>query len=195
MKERETQPTPDKQVAAPTSIVQGKLKKQSGFSKFMRSLIADDLPSVKGHILDDVLRPAISGFIINAVTDAISMVFRDGGDVRRDRSRADRVSYREYYPSSASRDDKKDDYRGYSDETPTVPARSDCVKVQNAMHDILNRYHYVRVSDLLDLCNLPSKYTDSKYGWVTHEEIDRAKFYRMANGWYSIEMPPSHPLD
>lgn len=177
-------------------VVKGKLKKQSGFARFLRSLIADDLPSVKEHILDDVLRPAISGFVINAVTDAISMVFKDGDRSRRDYTTASKVSYRDYYsgpkPSGKS---YNDDYRGYSDENPTVPSRSDCEKVQRAMHDILNQYHYVRVSDLLDLCSLPTKYTDSKYGWTTHEEIDRARFYRTSGGWYAIEMPPSHPLD
>lgn len=175
-----------------TPVVQGKLKKQSGFGKFLRSLIADDLPSVKEHILDDVLRPAISGFIINSVTDAISMIFKDGGSSRN--VTASRVSYRDYYDDRSPGRSKRTSTIEHR-EDPTVPTRTDCKKVQKAMHEILDHYHYVRVSDLYDLCSLPATYTDNKYGWTRHEEIDSARFYRNGDGWYVIEMPSSHPLD
>lgn len=170
-------------------------KKRSGVSGFLKSLIVEDAVSIRDHIIEDILRPAIGNFIMDTVIDSVEMFF--GGD-RRSRSSSvatNRVSYRGCYDDrreTVRRDDDK--YRGYMNENPVVPSRADAIKVQDAMFDIMDKYKYVRVADLLELCILPSVYTDNKYGWDSYDEIRAMKMIRLRDGSYELEMPRAHEL-
>ena len=39
-------------------------------------------------------------------------------------------------------------------------------KVLKDMQEIIDKYGYVTIADYLDLCELPSKFTDNKFGWM-----------------------------
>lgn len=180
-------------------IVQAKTRKRNGVQKFFRSLIAEDLPNIKDYIIDDILRPTIQNFLIDSLTDTVSMVF--GGEVgsrgSRRRSHSDRVSYRDYYDddrrgSRRRRDrDRDDDFRGYDLDDVIVDTRAEAERVLDKLDEIIDRYGYVTVADVYELVGIQGRWTDNKYGWT---RIASAKPQRVRDG-YLIQLPRPKPLD
>lgn len=185
---------PEKRVEGP--IVQAKTRKRNGVQKFFRSLIAEDLPNIKDYFVDDILRPTIQNFLIDSLTDTVSMVF--GGEVgsRRGRrsGRSERVSYRDYYDDDRRRRrdrDRDDDFRGYDLDDVIVDTRAEAERVLDKLDEIIDRYGYVTIADVYELVGIQGRWTDNKYGWT---RIASAKPQRVRDG-YLIQLPKPKPLD
>lgn len=180
----------EKRVTEP--IVKAKTRKQNGFQKFLHSLVSEDIPNIKDYLVDEVLRPTIQNLIVDTVTDSIRMVFGGGSErsAGRSRTRGDRVSYRDYY-DDRRRDRRDEDFKGYDLDDAIVETRGEAEKVLDRLEEIVERYGYVTVADLCELCGLPSRYTDNKYGWT---RITSARPTRVKGG-YLIQLPRPKPLD
>lgn len=69
-------------------------------------------------------------------------------------------------------------------------SRNEAERVLNAMKELIEQYGIVTVSDVHDLCNTDSVYTDSKYGWTN---LGEAEVIRVRAG-YKLSLPIALPL-
>ena len=184
----------EKRVKEP--VVTGKVatKKPNAFRKFTDEIISEDAKNVKSYVLGEVLIPAIKKAISDIVTDGIDMILY--GESRRGtkRSRADHVSYKNYYDdrgSRSSRDTRPLTVDRYSYDDIVLASRGEAEDVLDRMYELLDTYGLVRVADLYDLVGITGNYTDNKYGWMS---LHNADIVRVRDG-YMIKMPRAVPID
>lgn len=60
----------------------------------------------------------------------------------------------------------KSNYYEYTNAFIIFESRNEAEKVLNAMEELIEKYGAVTVSDVHELCNTNSTYTDNKYGWT-----------------------------
>lgn len=175
------------------AITQAKPRKKKWWDRIIRNIISDEHDNLGDFIIDDVVSPAIGNLIVDSLVGSIKMVFGGGSDTRRGSSRADRVSYRDYYDDDRGRRRRRDDGdRGLRVlDDAVVETRGEAEKVLDRMDDIIDQYGSVSVADLCDLVGLPHDYTMVKYGW---KSINSAKAVRVRDG-YLIQLPNPRPLD
>lgn len=173
----------------------GKLRKNPG-RKIADLFLDEDVSSVKGYILFDVVIPAIKNTIVDIVTNGIEMLFwGDSRGSRRASGRRDRTSYESYYASGRSssrarrRDDDDDtehrqskmDYRDVIFES-----RGEAEEVLQALMEACAVYHQVTVADLFDAAGVTGNgFTDQKWGWTN---LDGCSTRRVRDG-YVIDLP------
>lgn len=108
----------------------------------------------------------------------------------RDRDRDyERTSYSSYYRSS-KRDRERDRKRIEEDDKVDyrniiVRERADAEEIADKMNYYIHEYDSVSVAMLLDLIDLPGKYTDNNWGWTREGDI---RVRRVRNG-YLIDVP------
>jgi hypothetical protein len=64
------------------------------------------------------------------------------------------------------------------------------------MHDILDQYGIVTVTDLYELSGMNPTYVDNEYGWTSLKRVDVRSFFG-SNGvrkGYTIDLPTAIPL-
>lgn len=66
----------------------------------------------------------------------------------------------------------------------------DANAVLHEMMDIIDRYGYVTIADMLDLSEKPCSYTDNRYGWV---DLRDASIISTRDG-YIIDLPKALPI-
>lgn len=64
-------------------------------------------------------------------------------------------------------------------------SREDANKVIECLLDIISKYKYATISDLLDLVGLPSVYADQKFGWTVLKDVIVKKTVK----GYFIDLP------
>lgn len=179
-------------------VVQGtaKVKKKSKTSKFAEMFLAEDVSSVKSHIVADVLIPAAKKLLVDTVRDAVDMLVY--GETNRGKRlsgyRADYVSYNRF---SDRRDDRRliNDSRtrsSYSYDDIVLESRGEAEEVLDRMDELIETYGMVSVMDLYDLVGVSGNYTDNKYGWVN---IKNAEPVRTMGGGYMLKLPKTIPLN
>ncbi len=62
--------------------------------------------------------------------------------------------------------------------------------VLDAITDILNGFKYITVSDIKDLLGIPTKYTDTTFGWTSRAGINIREF----EDTYILDIPPPAQL-
>lgn len=157
--------------------------------KFSDTFMTEDANDVKSWLLMDVIIPGIK----NTVLDMLSMMFFGEVDSRSRRgssrrNRDDRVSYNSYYGGNNSRYDRRrrgrDDY--YDSDSRVdfrniiLRNRDDAERVIGEMRDRILVDGAVSVADLLDLIDVPGRYTDNNYGWDNTKDIG---IRRVASGY------------
>ena len=179
-------------------VVQGtaKVKKKSKTSKFAEMFLAEDVSSVKSHIVADVLIPAAKKLLVDTVRDAVDMLVY--GETNRGKRlngyRSDYVSYNRF---SDRRDDRRpiNDSRtrsSYSYDDIVLESRGEAEEVLDRMDELIEAYGMVSVMDLYDLVGVSGNYTDNKYGWVN---IKNAEPVRTMGGGYMLKLPKAIPLN
>lgn len=162
-------------------------KEKNDIQKVASMFIAEDLKTVRDHIVKDVAVPKLRDFFADLMIATVNMIFH--GD---DRPRSNYNSYAQ--PSRVS-------YNRYSDNRSSNTAysaaaqinyqdiifssRGDADEVLNQMIDALATYGTVSVADLYDLVGMTSNYTDNKYGW--HDL--RTAYIQGVSGGYIIRLP------
>lgn len=174
--------------------------------KFAETFGTGDVEDVKQWLLLDVLIPGIK----NTILDVMSMMFFGEVDTRsrRDRRRRrddDRVNYSSYYRGSRDRYDRessvarrrrsREDYYDSDDRIDfrniILRERADAERVIGEMHDRIRRDGAASVADLLDMIDVPGRYTDNNYGWDDERDIG----IRRVSSGYLIDVAEPKYLD
>lgn len=187
-KYKENQETSEKRVE---KVISGTAKtKKNEVRKFRDVFISEDISNVKSYVLMDVLVPAIKNAIVDIVTDGVNMIFGTGSG-RKNTSRANYVSYRDY-----SRESRRDDSRAstgrFNYDDILFPSRGEADAVLEQMDAIIEEYGYVTVADMYDMADLTAPYTGNRYGWTS---VRRAEIVRVRGGDYIIKLPKAMPID
>lgn len=175
-------------------LVQGKLKKKDKFAKLADNFISDDAQNIKSYILIDILIPTIKKAISEIVTNGIDMLLYGETGKSKKSGTSSKISYRSYYDMDENRDRIKANVyykNGYEFDDIIFDTRGEAERALDAMHDVLNQYDMVSVSDYYDIANVPNtNYTMNRYGWTS---LARASVSRVREG-YIIKLPRVIPL-
>lgn len=162
-----------------------KTKKKSGISKFFSGFLNDDTPNIKSYLYKDVILPTIK----KTITDVVDMILY-GGDSRRSRSIASKVSYRSYYDEPRTSRNETRSIQVYNYDDIVLETRGDAEEVLNQLNDLIDVYKIASVADLYDLVGITGNYTDNKYGWTN---LANADVVRTREG-YKLKLPRALPL-
>ena len=163
-------------------------KEKNDIQKVAGMFIAEDLKTVRDHIVKDVAIPSLKNVIVDLVWKTINMVMF--GD---DRHRApsgtsyatpSRVSYNQYSNRNNTARTAVATPINYQDVI--FSSRGDAEEVLSQMADAVATYGSVSVADFYDLVGMTSNYTDNKYGWY---EIQGRAYVQPVSGGYIIRLP------
>lgn len=170
-------------------------KKKNGLQKFAGNIISEDVKNIKDYVFLDVLIPTFKKAISDIVTNGIDIILYGESRGQNRRNIGDRVSYRTYYDdarrnSAIQRPIER--ASNYSYDDLIFSSRQDAQAVLNQMLDIIDRYSFARVSDLMELAGVSGNpYTDNSYGW---NSLNTAEIIRSRDGWI-IKFPKAIPLE
>lgn len=189
-------------------VVKGVVKKQkpSLGKRMAETLALDDTKNVKNYIVHDVLIPAAKSMICDIVGwgGFAEMILFSGGrhgrspgsSIRRD-SGVSRVNYGSISrdPYRNSRDQQKESVvrtRGRFDfDDLIIPTRAEAEEVLSKLFDLTVEYGQATVADLYDACDLPTEFTDNKWGWTDLRGVEP----RRVREGYILTLPKPIPLD
>lgn len=150
--------------------------------KFAETFMTEDTKDVKSWLLMDVIIPGVK----NTILDILSMMFFGEDDSRRGRGRRrrddDRRDYSSYYSGSSSSRNRRDSRRrrddSYYDSDDRVDFRNIVLRNRGDAEDLIEEMRRrikaegsVSVATLLDLVDVPGRYTDNNWGWDDDRDI------------------------
>lgn len=202
---REREPRPEKKVEKIVTAGAKRRKTPLG-RRVMQSFLGGDTKSVGEYVIGDVLVPAFRDMLMDAVEGGFArMIFPDGNGYRRGggRSRYDRgrpVPYNQYSrPGGPPREDRREmSQRGRSRHDfgeIVLDSRMEAEEVLDRMFEMLDKYDAVTVSDLYEMCDISSNYTDNKYGWTDLPNNVGVTRVGGRNGGYLLNLPKPEPID
>lgn len=159
--------------------------------KFSETFLAEDLNSVKGFIIFDVIVPAIKETVSNVVSNAVEMLLF--GDVRSVGKKKNETytSYSNYYKKDNRRDRGKS-ASVYNYREIIFDSRGEAEDVLGNLVDIAYEYGSASIADLYDLVGVTGSFTDNRKGW---SNLASAKVCRARGGGYIIDLPRVEELD
>lgn len=167
------------------------VQKQSGFNKFVKSIIVEDVRSVCSFILTDVIVPTVKKAIADITVNAIDMALYGKTGVTKPTSNGPKISYGSYWASPKwSQSEPKTQFQihnsAYDFDTIVFPTRGQAEGVLETMSDVLDARQVVLVGDLYDLAGVETtNYKVNKFGWTN---LRGAEVVRKGDG-YVINMP------
>lgn len=163
-------------------------KEKNDIQKAASLFIAEDLKTVKDHVIKDIAVPQLKNIFLDLVWSTLSMMLN--GDARprsasTNYAQPSRVSYNQYANrnTSAARPVVANPIN-YQDII--FSSRGDAEEVLSQLADAVAVYGSVSVADLYDLVGMTSNYTDNKYGWF---EIQGRAYVQPVSGGYIIRLP------
>ncbi len=162
-------------------------KEKNDIQKAASLFIAEDLKTVRDHVIKDIMIPQVKNIILDLVWSTLSGVLN--GDVRprgtsgNNYAQPSRVSYNSYSNRNNAPRPAVASPINYQDVI--FSSRGDAEEVLSQMIDALASYNCVSVADLYDLIGMTSNYTDNKYGW--HDL--RNAYVQGVSGGYVIRLP------
>lgn len=178
-------------------------RKPSLSRRFVNTFLKGDAKNAWYFVVGDVLVPAAKDMIADAVTQGFErMIF---GDVRSRPRRGfssgapSHISYNRY-TAPTQRNNAPREYRPeprMSRRTPInfediiLATRVEAEEVLELMHNLVEKYNSVTVSDLYDMIGTTGEYTDEKWGWTDMRNVD---IVRVRDG-YLLNLPKPEPLD
>lgn len=163
-----------------------KTKKKTQASKIADIFIPEDVSSVKSYIIEDVIVPYVKDIILDTVKALLGTNGRSSKN-----SKADRVSYRNYYDDRNDRSYSSSRVRtSYSFDDITLETRGEAEEVISRMDELVATYGFVTVADLYDLVGVTCNYTDNKYGWTNVRNVEAI---RVRDG-YMLKLPKALPI-
>ena len=175
-----------------TPVANGTKKKKTEIEKIAGSFLADDIHSIINYTVNDVAIPYIKNMLADTAKKTIDALFYGiGGKAPSNgySSPASKVNYVSFSNSPTANATKNNTYGyNYSDLTFTQSGAAE--EVIRQLNGIIKQYGIASVADLYDLANVPSSYTDNKYGWTN---VDEARIIRTNDGWV-LKMPRIIPV-
>lgn len=170
--------------------------------KFAETFMTEDTKDVKSWLLMDVIIPGVK----NTILDILSMMFFGEVDSRRGRGKRrryddDRRDYSSYYGGSSSSRERRGSRRkenSYYDSDDRVDFRNIVLRNRDDAEDLIEEMRRriksegsVSVATLLDLVDVPGRYTDNNWGW----DDDRDIGIRRVSSGYLIDVAEPKYLD
>jgi len=171
-----------------------KTKKSGPIGRFCKKFLNEDARDIKSYAINDVIRPYIKDAIWNIITNGLDMALY--GESRHQKKASSYISYKSYGSGSAShRSEKRSEEKSkpsiFSYDEIILETRGDADALLEAMCDILEEYHQVRVFDMYDLVEMSCDYTTMEYGWT---DLRTAEVVRV-NGGYVLNLPKARLLN
>lgn len=175
-------------------------RKKTLGSRLREMLGGKDGQSVPDYIMYEVLGPALKDMITDAVIQGVErMVYGEArSSVRRTAnhrgpvSSTSHISYNRY--SSARPEPRATSSRGRSSHDVgeiELHTRAQAEAVLAQMDEFVDRYKSCSVSDLYQMVDLESEYTDEKWGWY---DLRGADVRRTRSGSYVLILPRPEPI-
>ena len=192
-KEEQRNRNNEKKVDKPIVTSKVITKKPSKVRKFTNEFISEDARNVKSFVLGEVLIPSIKKAISDIVTNGIDIILYGEARGGKKHSRADQVSYRDYYDRDRrpSRFDRPLTNSAFSYDDIVLATRGEAQSVLERMDEIIDKYKMVCVGDLYDLVGITPPPTSYDYGWL---DIHSAEVIRVKEGYW-IKLPKAVPID
>jgi len=177
-----------------------KIRKSSEFKKFTKQFISEDISSVKGHIISDVVIPSIQKLVSDLIRNTVDGIIYGVRGIKSDSPGMRNIyNYNKaglsYYSGGVPLNQiPQSQYaRGinYSVNDVEFADRGDAEEVLYALRDSIERYGLVSIGDFYDMISQKHTHTDLKYGW---RDLRDAEVVRM-RGAFQIKFPKIVPLD
>lgn len=183
----------EKKIEKVVSNGSAKVKKKSELRKFTSAFVAEDVSSVKSHVISDVIIPAAKKLIYDIVKDGIDMLlYGTTGGGSGTRTSGSKVSYSKMYDDPRDRRPSTSAAKSRFDFDDIIfGSRGEAEAVRAQMQEVIERYGFVTVADMYDMADLTQPYTSNKYGWIN---ISTAEVERVRDG-YVIKLPRAVPID
>ncbi len=166
-----------------------KVKKKTGFKRFLDIFAADDLDNVKEYVITDIIIPAIRDNIVKTIKDVTDMIFygkKRGASAPS--SSMPRVSYRSYYDKERLEDRAP---RVRDPEDIIFSTYEDAELALEALTECIDKYGRASIADFYDIAGVTGDkyigngYTDNDYGWRNVS----AAYVRTTRDGYIISLP------
>ena len=175
------------------------VKKPSLGQKIKNTFIEADFRSVAHYVVTVVLIPAARNMIVDSATKGVERMMYGDRTPPRGGYGPPRMTY-----GGSPLPPMRTDYRAPQTRPPVsgpryprqgsndyiIPTREEAMSVLQSMHDILEMYTEVTVSDLHELMGIPTNHVEQKWGWryLTGSSVrpDREGFL--------LELPQAEPL-
>lgn len=167
-----------------------KIKQKGELQKIADAFTPKDRSDITSYFIWDVLVPTAKKAIVDIVCMCLNI--DDPGFKRK--STPSKVSYRDYYDKGNTRRTAGDPRHAsrFDYEDIIIPTRGEAEAVLAQMDDIIDRYTFVSVLDLYDVCGLDAPpYTSDKYGWT---DLRTARVVPIRDG-YLLKLPRALPFD
>lgn len=186
------EPKPPKEPVQP--IINGKVRRKSNRS----SIIVETGRSVWEYVLHDVLLPSLKDTLYDVITGGSQKaLYKD----MRPRGRGP-TGYNQYGRPGVVTTPSSNPYtrRTVSPQARSthvfddiiLETRDEADAVLGSMHDLVSKYGYATVADLLTLCNVDSVFTDGQWGWTDREIVNIR--VALVQGGYLLRTPPTVPI-
>lgn len=173
-----------------------KTKKKSDLSKVSEAFFSEDISTIKGYLLMDVLIPSIKNAIASIIKNGVDMLFWGKVTGGSDRPLATKISYGSFFsgssPTQAQQQYQRASRPAVDYDEIIFTNRQDAEAVLSSMDDIIAKYGIVSIGDLYDLAQVhTTNYMVNKYGWT---DIRSASVVHVRDGWM-IKFPRAIPLN
>ena len=185
---------PDKTEKKVEKVISGtvKTREKSLGRKFSDTFLGDDIESVKGYIIFDVIIPAIKDTISNVVSNGIEMLlFGETRGTGRKKNES-YTSYSNYYKKENKRDRSLPATSIHNFREIILETRGEAEEVLSSLYDIAYEYGSASVADLYDLVGVTGSFTDNRYGW---SNLAGSSVKRARGGGYIIDLPRVEEID
>lgn len=167
-----------------------KVKQKNEIRKIADAFVPEDVSNIKSYFIWDVLVPNAK----KAILDIVCMCLNIDDPSYKRKSTGSKISYRDYYDRGDTRRTSSDSRRSsrFEYDDIVIPSRGEAEAVLSQMDDMIERYRFVSVLDLYDICGLDSPpYTSDKYGW---SDLRTARVVPVRDG-YILKLPRALPFD
>lgn len=194
-----TQPPAEKKIE---SVVTGGVtrRKTPLGKRLAETFIGGDAKTVGGYVVFEVLIPAARDMLANAFTQGVErMIYGDGAPAgRRIGARPSGSNgYTAYNRITSANGTMRQQREQFSEMSRRARANHDfdeiiletrfeAEEVIRKMHDILDAYEVVTVSDLYELVGTTPNYTDEKWGWT---DLQGSGVTPLGRGGYLLDLP------
>lgn len=165
-------------------------KKKSEISKFASIFISEDAKNVKDYLIMDILVPTIKKTILSTID-----MLLNGGTPTYTSGRSgggSKISYGRFFDGPRSSRPSEPVRTRFDYDEIGFQTRGDAEAVLDEMHNVIERYGFVTVSDMYDMADVSNPpYTGNKYGWTS---VRSAEVIRTHDG-YVIKLPKALPID
>lgn len=174
------------------------IKKRSEARKFADAFLADDLNSIKTHIISDVLIPELKNALYDIATNALdAILYGSSGNPSKKKSVSSKFSYITPYHKMSNNNANSEHIadrpkKTYEYDELLFDTRGKAESILKDMDSHIGQYGMVSIADYYEFAEMTSEYTTNKYGWT---DIRGAKVVPYRGKYRIANLPKAAPLD